>query len=86
MVAEQALARERKKKLKLTARSCVLKWFSRSLQGGSQPGGKARALHTGVASRKSPLLAPGSNEADRCAGSHAGERQQQASSLFLKVC
>lgn len=86
MVAEQALARERKKKLKLTVHLCVLKWFSRSLQGGRQPGSKARALHTGVALRKSPLLAPGLNEADRCAGSHVGERRQQASSLFLKVC
>ena len=46
MVTEQALARQRKKKLKLTAHSC--RWIHRSLQGRRQSSGHACAFHVGV--------------------------------------
>lgn len=84
MVAEQALARQRKKTFKLTAHSCVLKWINRSSQGRRQPGGNAHAFHIGVALRRSHSWHQGQTEADSCVVSPTGERRQQASSLFRK--
>lgn len=76
MVAEQALARPRKKDIQADSSFVCAEVDQRPLQGRKQPGGKVRAFHPGVALRKSSLLAPGSDQSRQLAVSQTGERRQ----------